>query len=145
MVLVPFLLLVLGGVSAAFHSFQREVAETAAAAGVQATASATAADPTEPDLDAAVQPTLELLRPALLGSSVEVVRGRQCDPLGWIPEGRLQVCTWLDPAVRDSSGRPALVGETVRGTTLPLVPLLGHPLPRAIDISLEVRAVTYQR
>lgn len=145
MVLVPFLLLVLGGVSAAFHSFQREVAETAAAAGVQAAASATAADPTRPALDAAVQPTLELLRPALLGSTVTVLDGRRCDPLGSIPEGRLQVCTWLDPAVRDARGRPALVGETVRGTPPPLVPLLGNPLPRAIDVSLEVRTVTYQQ
>ena len=88
MVLVPFLLLVLGGVSAAFHSFQREVAETAAA-GVQDAASASAADPSRPDLDAAVGPTLQLLRPALLGSTVAVVNGRRCDPLGSIPEGQL--------------------------------------------------------
>ena len=145
-VVIPFLLLLLGAVSAGLHAFEREVAESAAATGVEVAATTgQAGDPSRPDLSAATAPTLQLLGPALLGTQVRVLsEGQACDSLDQIPSGTVEVCTWLDGSVRDRQGRPALVAETIRGSPATLIPWAGELLPHTLDLTLEARAVTYQ-
>ena len=70
MVVWVFLLLMFGAVSAALHSLQREVAETAASIGVQQAASADPLHPNQPNLAAALQPTRGLLQPAMFGTNM---------------------------------------------------------------------------
>ncbi|MFZ0217781.1 MAG: TadE/TadG family type IV pilus assembly protein [Candidatus Dormiibacterota bacterium] len=145
-VVIPFLLLLLGAVTAGLHAVEREVAESAAANGVEVAATTTQPnDPTQPQLAAATAPTLQLLRPAMLGTEVRVLpAGRTCDAVGAIPVGTVEVCLWLDGSVRDAQGRPALVAETIRGTPATLIPWVGALLPDTLDLTLEARAVTYQ-
>lgn len=145
-VVVPFLLALMGALTAGLNAFEREVAEAAAASGVQLAATTVfPSDPTRNDLDAGVEPTLQLLRPAMLGTTVQALpAGSRCPALSAIPTGTVDVCVWRDPAVRDQSGRPALVAETVRGHPATLVPGIGRLLPDALDLTLESYGVTYQ-
>jgi hypothetical protein len=146
LVVVPFLLALLGALTAGLNAFEREVAEAAASTGVQLAATTVMpSDPTRDELSAGVGPTLRLLRPAMLGTTVNTLPvGEQCPVVSSIPDGTVDVCIWLDPAVRDSQGRPALVAETVRGHPATLIPGVGLLLPNTLDLTLESYGVTYQ-
>lgn len=146
LVVIPFLLALLGALTAGLNAFEREVAESAAATGVQlASTTVMASDPTRNDLSAGIQPTLRLLGPALLGTNVNALpAGESCPALSAIPSGTVDVCVWFDPTVRDSRGRPALVAETVRGHPATLIPGVGELLPNTLDLTLESYGVTYQ-
>ncbi|MGH7912753.1 MAG: TadE/TadG family type IV pilus assembly protein, partial [Candidatus Dormibacteraceae bacterium] len=115
-VVIPFLFALLGALTAGLNAFEREVAEGAAASGVQlAATSQQPGDPTRVDLSAAIEPTLRLLRPAMLGTAVQALpAGQPCPAVSTMPPGTVDVCVWLDPAVRGAYGRPALVAETIR-------------------------------
>ena len=146
LVVIPFLFALLGALTAGLNAFEREVAEAAAATGVQlASTTVVASDPTRDDLSAGIQPTLRLLGPALLGTQVDALpAGESCPALSAIPTGTVDVCVWLDPTVRDAEGRPALVAETVRGHPATLIPGVGLLLPNTLDLTLESYGVTYQ-
>jgi len=145
-VVIPFLLVLLGALTAGLDTFEREVAEAAASTGVQlASTTVMATDPTRNDLGAGIQPTLRLLRPAMLGTTVDALpAGSPCPALDAIPNGTVDVCVWLDPAMLDAQGRPALVAETVRGHPATLIPGVGQLLPNSLDLTLESYGVTYQ-
>lgn len=145
-VVIPFLFALLGALTAGLNAFEREVAEAAASTGVQlAATTAMPSDPTRDDLAAGIQPTLRLLAPALLGTTVNALpAGEPCPALSAIPAGTVDVCVWLDPAVRNAEGRPALVAETVRGHPATLIPGVGQVLPNTLDLTLESYGVTYQ-
>lgn len=146
LVVIPFLFALLGALTAGLNAFEREVAEAAAATGVQlASTTVMASDPTRDNLSAGIQPTLRLLGPALLGTRVNALpAGEPCPALSTIPDGTVDVCVWLDPAVRDAQNRPALVAETVRGHPTTLIPGVGLLLPNTLDLTLESYGVTYQ-
>ncbi len=140
MVVVAFLLVTFAAISAAFHSIQRAMAETAAAAGVQIAASGSPGNPDVPFLAGAFQPTEALLRPVMFGTSVvEVPPGRQCDPLegsgSVVPQATLQVCVYPDGE---------LVAETIRGHPAFPIPWITRFLPWTIDITVEMHEVSYQ-
>ena len=145
-VVVPFLLVLLGALTAGLNAFEREVAEAAASTGVQLSATTVmASDPTRNDLSAGIQPTLRLLDPAMLGTTVNALpAGEACPALSSIPDGTVDVCVRLDPAVLNAQGRPALVAETVRGHPASLIPGVGQLLPNSLDLTLESYGVTYQ-
>ena len=145
-VVVPFLLVLLGALTAGLNAFEREVAEAAASTGVQLSATTVmASDPTRNDLSAGIRPTLRLLDPAMLGTTVNALpAGEACPALSSIPDGTVDVCVWLDPAVLNAQGRPALVAETVRGHPATLIPGVGQLLPNSLDLTLESYGVTYQ-
>jgi hypothetical protein len=145
-VVVPFLLALLGALTAGLNAFEREVAEAAASTGVQlAATTAMPSDPTRNDLSAGIGPTLQLLGPAMLGTTVNALpAGEACPALSSIPAGTVDVCVWLDPAVRNSQGRPGLVAETIRGHPATLIPGVGRVLPNTLDLTLESYGVTYQ-
>lgn len=132
-----FLLIVFAAVSAAFHSVQRAMAETAAAAGIQIAAGASPTDPTQADLAGAIAPTEQLLRPVMFSTDIQRMPGRPCADLSSIPNQTLQVCTYR-------SG-PALVAETVRGHPAYVVPFLARRLGWSIDVTLEMHQVVYQQ
>lgn len=146
LVVTPFLFALLGALTAGLNAFEREVAESAAATGVQlASTTVMASDPTRDDLSAGIQPTLRLLGPAMLGTNVDALpAGEACPAVSAIPNGTVDVCVWLDPTVRDAGGRPALVAETIRGHPATLIPGVGRLLPNTLDLTLESYAVTYQ-
>ncbi len=145
-VVIPFLFALLGALTAGLNAFEREVAEAAASTGVQlAATTAMPSDPTRDDLTAGIAPTLQLLRPAMLGTTVDALpAGAECPALSAIPAGTVDVCLWLDPAVLDAEGRPALVAETIRGHPATLIPGVGQVLPNTLDLTLESYGVTYQ-
>jgi hypothetical protein len=136
MVVMAFVLVTFAAVSAAFHSIQRAMAETAAAAGVQVAASGSPTDPNTPYLAGAFPVTQGLLRSVAFGTSiVHVPDGQRCDALDRIGEGSLQVCTYLDGN---------LVAETIRGRPGFPVPWITQFLPWSIDVTVEMHAVSYQ-
>jgi hypothetical protein len=145
---MAFLLALFGAVSAAFHSVQRAMAETAAATGVQVAAGGTPLSPGQPDLAGAIDPTEAVLRPVLWGTRVTVPenwaaqpQGQPCAPLQSIPQDTLQVCVWR-PA--DTGGQTGMVAETVRGHPAYVVPFLAQLLPWSIDVTVETHEVSYQ-
>jgi hypothetical protein len=136
MVVWVFLLLMFGAVSAALHSLQREVAETAASVGVQAAASADPNKPAQPNLQAGYAPTVSVLQPVMFDTAVhQMPRGSRCDAPGAIAPGNVEVCVYQDRnlVVERVSGRPAYV-----------VPFLAQWLNWSIDVTLGVHQVTYQ-
>jgi Flp pilus assembly protein TadG len=147
-VVSAFVLMMFAAVSAAFHSVQRAMAETAASAGLQVAASGTAAQPDQPATGAAFGPTRDLLQTLMFGTAI--VQGpisrpasqRQGQPCGASDlatmTATVEVCTFRDPA------NPALVAETVRGRPAYVVPFLAQWLPWSIDITLETHVVSYQ-
>lgn len=138
MVVGVFLILVFAGVSAALHAVQRGMAETAAAAGVQVAASATANDPTGTDLQGAMAPTQRLLSAVMFATNIQSEPGVDCSgtsPAG-VPNGTLEVCTYV-PA-------PGMVAETIVGRPAYLVPFLAGLLGWTIDVTLEMHQVGYQ-
>jgi hypothetical protein len=145
-VVIPFLFALLGALTAGLNAFEREVAEAAASTGVQlAATTAMPSDPTQDDLSAGIGPTLQLLAPAMLGTTVAAMPpGETCPALSAIPAATVDVCVWLDPGVRNAEGRPALVAETIRGHPATLIPGFGQLLPNTLDLTLECYGVTYQ-
>lgn len=137
MVVGWFLLILFATLSAAFHSVQRAMAETAAATGIQIAASALPTDPTKPDLAGAMAPSEQLLRAVMFGTSIQRLPAQPCASLTSIPPSTLQICTY--------SVGPARVGETVRGHPAYLVPFLAQWLPWSIDVTLEMHVVGYQQ
>ena len=131
-----FLLVLFAAVSAAFHSIQREMAETAAATGVQIAASGSPNALATPDLRGAMGPSSQLLRSVMFATSIRQLPGRSCDSVSSIPQATLEVCTWQIT--------PTQVAETVRGTPAYVFPGLARWLPWSIDITLEMHQVTYQ-
>lgn len=146
LVVIPFLFALLGALTAGLNAYEREVAEAAASTGVQlASTTMKPGDPTRNDLNAGMQPTMRLLVPAMLGTTVNALpAGQPCPAVSAIPDGTVDVCIWLDPGVRDSRGRPALVAETVRGHPTTLIPGVGLLLPNTLSLTLESYGVTYQ-
>lgn len=143
MVVAAFLLVTFAAVSGAFHSIQRAMAETAAAAGVQVAASGspagpnTPADPNTPYLSGAFQPTHDLLRSVMFQTAiVQVPPGQQCGSMDQIAQATLQVCAYPDGS---------LVAETVRGHPNFPIPWITRFLPWSIDVTVEMHEVTYQR
>jgi Flp pilus assembly protein TadG len=136
MVVWVFLLLLFGAISAALHSLQREVAETAAAIGVQAAASANPNHPEQPNLQAAYVPTMAVLRPVMFSTAVHpLAAGTKCPDPANVSPGNVYVCVYLDQnlVVERVSGRPAYV-----------IPFLAQLLNWSIDVTLGVHQVTYQ-
>jgi len=134
MVVAAFLLVTFAAVSAAFHSIQRAMAETAAAAGVQIAASGSPGDASAPYLAGAFQPTQGLMQSVMFGTSiVPGPPGQNCDPS--IPDATLEVCVYPDGN---------LVAETVRGRPGFPIPWITHYLPWSIDVTVEMHAVSYQ-
>jgi TadE-like protein len=140
MVVWVFLLLMFGAVSAALHSLQREVAETAASVGVQAAASADPAHPDRPHLGAAYAPTVALLRPVMFNTTVQQrLPGQRCDDPNAVAPGNLEVCVY-----QDQFQGQTLVVERVSGRPAYIIPFLAQWLNWSIDVTLGVREVTYQ-
>jgi hypothetical protein len=136
MVVGAFLLVLFAAVSAAFHSVQRAMAETAAAAGVQIAASGSAADLGAPAFQTSYQPTHDLLQPVMWGTNiVEGAPGQPCPNLASIPNGTLMVCAYPDGA---------LVAERVVGRPAYLIPFLAGVLPWSIDATVEMHRVSFQ-
>jgi Flp pilus assembly protein TadG len=134
LVVGAFLLVTFAAVSAAFHSVQRAMAETAAAAGVQIAASGSPGDPSAPDLAGAYQPTADLLRSVLFGTAITPgPAGRPCPQT--VPDGTLEVCVYPDGN---------LVAETVRGHPAFPIPWITRYLPWGIDVTVEMHRVSYQ-
>jgi hypothetical protein len=138
MVVGFFVLALFAALSAAMHSIQRSMAETAAAAGVQVAASGTAGGPTnaglaQADIAAAYQPTANLLRAVMWGTTVQ----QGCpSSAGAAGAGNIDVCVFRDPANAN------LIAERVVGQPAMLVPLL--PWNWSVDAQVEMRQVTYQ-
>ena len=140
MVVWVFLLLMFGAISAAFHSLQREVAETAASVGVQAAASADPTQPDQPALRAAYGPTVALLQPVMFDTNVQrKPPGQRCDSPDAVSPGNVEVCVYQD----QFQGR-TLVVERVSGRPAYIIPFLAQWLNWSIDVTLGVREVTYQ-
>ena len=134
MVVASFLLVTFAAVSAAFHSIQRAMAETAAAAGVQIAASGTPGNPNTPDLTGAYDPTKNLLQSVMFGTTIE--QGPPSPSCGQgLPDGTLQVCVYTDGN---------LVAETIRGRPGFPIPWIDQFLPWNIDVTVEMHQVSYQ-
>jgi hypothetical protein len=136
MVVAAFLLVTFAAVSGAFHSIQRAMAETAAAAGVQVAASGSPADPNTPFLAGAFQPTRDLLRSVMFETAiVQVPPGQPCGGMDQIAQATLEVCAYPDGN---------LVAETVRGHPSFPIPWVTRFLPWSIDVTVEMHQVSYQ-
>lgn len=134
MVVASFVLVTFAAVSAAFHSIQRAMAETAAAAGVQVAASGSPTDPNTPFLAGAFAPTNNLLESVMFGTTI--VQGPTGQPCGQaMQDGTLVVCVYPDGN---------LVAETIRGRPGFPVPWIDQFLPWSIDVTVEMRQVSYQ-
>jgi len=134
MVVASFLLVTFAAVSAAFHSIQRAMAETAAAAGVQVAASGTPGNPNTPYLTGAYDPTKNLLQSVMFGTTIE--QGPPSASCGQgIPDATIQVCVYPDGN---------LVAETVRGRPGFPIPWIDQFLPWTIDVTVEMHQVSYQ-
>jgi len=137
MVVGVFVLVTFAAVSAAFHSIQGAMAETAAAAGVQVAASGTTASPNTPDLAGAYTPTQKLLQSVLFGTAlVQVPAGQNCSQDA-MQSGSLEVCAYQDG--------PNLVAESIRGRPAFPIPWIDQVLPWNIDVTVEMHQVTYQQ
>ena len=134
MVVAAFLLVTFAAVSAAFHSIQRAMAETAAATGVQVAASGTPGDPNTPFLTGAYDPTRSLLTSVMFGTTIEPGNGGPSCGQG-IPDAILQVCVYPDGN---------LVAETIRGRPGFPIPWIDRILPWSIDVTVEMHEVSYQ-
>lgn len=135
-----FLLILFAAISAAFHSLQRAMAETAAASGIQIAASApgaAGADPRSADLAGAIAPTEQLLRSVMYATTLDARPNQQCGSMNAIAQDHLEICTF--------QAGPGLVGETVRGHPAYPVPFLTRWLPWSIDVTLEMHQVGYQQ
>jgi len=136
-VVASFVLVTFAAVSAAFHSIQRAMAETAAAAGVQVAASGTPGDPNTPYLAGAYAPTKSLLESVMFGTTIEEgppnQPGQQCGK--GIPDATIQVCVYPDGD---------LVAETIRGRPGFPIPWIDQLLPWTIDVTVEMHQVSYQ-
>jgi len=140
MVVWVFLLLMFGALSAALHSLQREVAETAASIGVQVAASADPQHPDQPNLQGAYGPTVAVLQPVMFDTNVQQVpRGKRCHDPGAISPGNVEVCVY-----QDQFQGQTLVVERVSGRPAYIIPFLAQWLNWSIDVTLGVREVTYQ-
>lgn len=136
MVVAAFLLVTFAAVSAAFHSIQRAMAETAAAAGVQIAASGTPGTPATPAMAGSFAPTRDLLQPVMFGTAIQQVQaGQRCDNMNQVPDSTLQVCAY-------ANGN--LVAETVRGHPAFPIPWITQFLPWTIDVTVEMHEVSYQ-
>jgi hypothetical protein len=134
LVVASFVLVTFAAVSAAFHSIQRAMAETAAATGVQVAASGTSANPNAPDLAGAYAPTQNLLQSVMFGTNlVQEPTGQPCGTA--MQDGTLQVCVYPDGN---------LVAETIRGRPGFPIPWIDQVLPWSIDVTVEMRQVSYQ-
>jgi len=134
LVVGAFLLVTFAAVAAAFHSIQRAMAETAAAAGVQIAASGSPGSPNVPDLAGAFQPTNALLKSVMFGTTIVSVPAGQ--PCGQVSQpGTIDVCVYPDGD---------LVAETVRGRPAFPVPWITQVLPWSIDVTVEMHQVSYQ-
>jgi len=134
MVVASFLLVTFAAVSAAFHSIQRAMAETAAAAGVQVAASGTPGSPNTPYLAGAYDPTKRLLQSVMFGTTIE--QGPASPSCGQgLPDATIQVCVYPDGN---------LVAETIRGRPGFPVPWIDQFLPWTIDVTVEMHQVSYQ-
>jgi hypothetical protein len=134
MVVASFLLVTFAAVSAAFHSIQRAMAETAAAAGVQVAASGTPNSPNTPFLTGAYAPTRDLLQSVMFGTTIE--EGPASPSCGQgLPDATIQVCVYQDGN---------LVAETIRGRPGFPVPWIDQLLPWNIDVTVEMHQVSYQ-
>jgi hypothetical protein len=134
MVVASFVLVTFAAVSAAFHSIQRAMAETAAASGVQVAASGTPGDPNTPDLTGAYAPTKKLLESVMFGTTIEPGPSSPSCGQG-IPDATLQVCVYPDGD---------LVAETIRGRPGFPIPWIDQVLPWNIDVTVEMHQVSYQ-
>jgi hypothetical protein len=134
MVVASFVLVTFAAVSAAFHSIQRAMAETAAAAGVQIAASGTPGDPNTPYLAGAYGPTKNLLDSVMFGTTIEPGKPNQpCDQA--MKDATITVCVYPDGN---------LVAETIRGRPGFPVPWIDQFLPWTIDVTVEMHQVSYQ-
>jgi len=135
MVVASFVLVTFAAVSAAFHSIQRAMAETAAASGVQVAASGTPGDPNTPYLAGAYAPTKNLLDSVMFGTTIEQGTGNQASCGQGLPDATIQVCAYPDGA---------LVGETIRGRPGFPIPWIDQLLPWKVDVTVEMHQVSYQ-
>lgn len=134
MVVAAFMLVTFAAVSAAFHSIQRAMAETAAAAGVQIAASGSPGNPNVPYMAGAFQPTQNLLRSVMFGTRiVEVPPGQKCSQVP--QDATIEVCVYPDGN---------LVAETIRGQPGFPIPWITRYLPWRIDVTVEMHQVSYQ-
>jgi hypothetical protein len=135
-VVAAFLLVLFAAVSAAFHSIQRAMAETAAAAGVQLAAGGSSADPGAPAFQTSYQPTHDLLQPVMWGTTiVEGTPGQPCPNLPTVPSATLMVCAYPDGT---------LVAERIVGRPAYLIPFLANVLPWSVDVTVEMHQVSFQ-
>jgi hypothetical protein len=134
MVVASFVLVTFAAVSAAFHSIQRAMAETAAASGVQVAASGTPGDPNTPYLTGAYAPTKRLLESVMFGTTIELGPASPSCGQG-IPDATVQVCVYPDGD---------LVAETIRGRPGFPIPWIDQVLPWNIDVTVEMHQVSYQ-
>ncbi|HEY4024794.1 MAG TPA: hypothetical protein VGO86_00075 [Candidatus Dormibacteraeota bacterium] len=142
LVVGAFLLVTFAAVSAAFHSIQRAMAETAAAAGVQMAArgspatGGSKADPNTPYLAGGFAPTQKLLQSVMFGTAIDQVPpGQQCGAMNQISDSHIQVCNYQDGN---------LVAETVRGHPSFPIPWITQYLPWSIDVTVEMHQVSFQ-
>ncbi len=136
LVVGAFLLVTFAAVSAAFHSIQRAMAETAAATGVQVAASGSPGDPNTPFMAGGFQPTENLLRSVMFGTVIDrMPAGQQCRPMDQINQSHIQICIYPDGQ---------LVGETVRGHPDFPIPWITQYLPWSIDVTVEMHEVSFQ-
>jgi hypothetical protein len=134
MVVGVFVLVTFAAVAAAFHSIQRAMAETAAAAGVQVAASGSPGNPNTPFLAGAYDPTKNLLQSVMFGTTI--VQGAPNQPCSQtMQDGVIQVCVYPDGN---------LVAETIRGRPGFPVPWIDQLLPWGIDVTVEMHQVSYQ-
>jgi hypothetical protein len=139
-VVSAFLTILFAAISAAFHSLQRAMAETAAASGIQVAASAPATNPpsqaTRANLTGAIAPTEDLLRSVMYSTTLTGLPNQRCPAMDAIPQATLLVCTY--------QAAPGRVGETIRGHPAYPVPFLASLLPWTIDVTLEMHQVGFQ-
>ncbi len=135
MVVMAFFLVLFAAVSAAFHSIQRAMAETAAAAGVQLAASGTPGQPDRPLYGAAFNPTRDLLESVMFGTAIVQGADRQaCQGMADAVRGGGITSTVMVCAYQDGN----LVAERVVGRPAYVVPFLAQVLPWDIDVTVEM-------
>jgi hypothetical protein len=136
MVVAAFVLVTFAAVAAAFHSIQRAMAETAAAAGVQVAAGGTPGDPGTPFFAGAYDPTENLLKSVMFGTRiVRMPPGNNCSSVPTNVNGQIAICVYADGG---------LVAETIRGQPSFPIPWIVDHLPWTIDVTVEMHAVSYQ-
>jgi len=113
------------------------MAETAAAAGVQIAASGAPGSPGQSNLAGGYTPAHNLFQSVAFGTTIDppLPAGQQCDAMDHIPDGSVEICSYLDGP---------LVAETIRGHPAFPIPWIAQHLPWSIDVTVEMRAVSYQ-